>query len=41
MTMQKAVQLSGAELTRNDVFSAPYNGWFCIFFKKVKKIKII
>jgi hypothetical protein len=26
MTMQKAVQLSGAELTRNDVFSAPYNG---------------
>jgi hypothetical protein len=26
MTMQKAVQLSGTELTRNDVFSAPYNG---------------
>ena len=26
MTMQKAVQLSGAELTKNDVFSAPYNG---------------
>ena len=26
MTMQKAVQLSGVELTRNDVFSAPYNG---------------
>jgi hypothetical protein len=26
MTMQKAVQLSGAELTKNDVFSAPYDG---------------
>jgi hypothetical protein len=24
MTMQKAVQLSGAELRKNDVFSAPY-----------------
>eukprot|EP01041_Mallomonas_annulata_P012316 gene12316-25904_t len=26
MTMQKAVELSGAKLTINDVYSAPYNG---------------
>ena len=26
LSMQKAVQLSGVELTRNDVFSAPYDG---------------
>ena len=26
MSMQRAVELSGAELTRNDVYSAPYNG---------------
>jgi hypothetical protein len=24
--MKTAVELSGAELTRNDVYSAPYNG---------------
>ena len=26
LTMKTAVELSGAELTRNDVYSAPYNG---------------
>lgn len=26
MSMEKAIQLSGVEITRNDVFSAPYNG---------------
>ena len=26
MSMEKAIQLSGVDITRNDVFSAPYNG---------------